>query len=404
MFFDLAIQRRELQESERKLREANDKLEWSNSELARTSRSKDYFLAMLAHELRNPLAPILTGMEVLKANSEDPEFVARIGDMLNRQVGQMARLIDDLLDVSRISTGKIELQTGEVCVAEVIQQAVESVQPLIVEMKHELVVENRAPDLFVPADYHRLAQVVSNLLSNAAKYTPKGGEIGLLIEAGDESAKLSVKDNGDGINPEDRERIFELFDQGGGGAKNGLGIGLTLVRSLVEMHGGTILLESEGRGRGSEFIVELPGAVRKSVPNVPVPRPAANVPENFRVLVADDGETTADVLGMFFRLEGLQCEVVYNGKKAVEEALRNTPNLACFDLGMPVMDGYEAARRVRKSCPDTYLVALSGWGSAEDRRRTAEAGFDEHLVKPVKPDDLRQLLARVQPDLFPSDS
>lgn len=394
VFFDLARQRQGLRQNERKLKEANEKLEWSNAELAHASRSKDLFLAMLAHELRNPLAPILTGMEVLK---EDPTQIENIGGMLNRQVGQMARLIDDLLDVSRISTGKIELQTGPVCVANVVRQAVESVQPLIDEAGHSLVVENHADDLYVPGDYHRLTQVVSNLLSNAAKYTPQGGEIFLKVDSDNETGKIVVRDNGHGIDPEDHARVFELFDQGAAKLKNGLGIGLALVKTLVEMHNGSVSLNSQGEGSGSEFIITLPGAERntgKSGEDEDSVSPVTE--EKFRVIVADDGQATADVLGMFFRLEGFECEVVYDGKSALEAAQKEAPRLACFDLGMPVMDGYEAARRVREICPDAYLVALSGWGSAEDRQKTAEAGFNEHLVKPVKPDDLRQLLARVQ--------
>ncbi|MEO5912845.1 MAG: response regulator [Luteolibacter sp.] len=402
VFFDLARQRQGLLESERKLREANDKLEWSNAELARASRSKDEFLAMLAHELRNPLAPILTGMEVLRENSENAALVAKIGDMIDRQVGQMAHLIDDLLDASRISTGKIKLQTGSVRIEEVIHQAVESVQPLIDDLRHELVVENASPDLMLTADRHRLTQVVSNLLLNAAKYTPPGGRIVLGLSTSGGSARFSVRDNGKGISPEDQATIFNLFDQGASGSKDGLGIGLTLVRSLVEMHGGSISLTSEGEGSGSEFVVELPAEEQAGLPDEPEPERATHSSEKFRVLVADDGKTTADILGMFFRMEGMECDVVYDGEKAVEEALRLSPQLACFDLGMPIMDGYEAARRVRESRPDTYLVALSGWGADEDRRRTAEAGFDEHLVKPVKPEDLRQLLARIHPKLSPA--
>ena len=395
VFFELARQRQELLESERMLREANEKLEWSNGELARASRSKDKFLALLAHELRNPLAPILTGMEVLQGNSHDAPLVAKVGVMINRQVGQMAHLIDALLDVSRINTGVIELQMGHVRMAEVFQQAVESVQPLVDELGHELVVENRCPDLILSADHHRLTQVVSNLLSNAAKYTPRGGRIVLAVEEAGGSARVSVSDNGHGVDPDDQARIFDLFDQGVTGSKDGLGVGLTLVRSLVELHGGSVSLSSEGSGKGSEFVVEIPCAGESSLSSQGDPLSAPSSPTKFRVLVADDGKTTADVLGIFFRMEGMECEVAYDGEEAVEKARSMSPQLACFDLGMPIMDGYEAARQVRQICPDAYIVALSGWGADEDRLRTAEAGFDEHLVKPVKPDDLRQLIARI---------
>jgi len=395
VFFELACQRRSLQESQRKLREANDQLEASNAELARATRHKDEFLAMLAHELRNPLAPILTGMEILRVNPGDKALVEKIGGMMDRQVGQLAHLIDNLLDISRISTGKIELQLAPVRMEEVIHQAIEAVQPLVLQSRHELIVENASPDLFLKADHHRLTQVVANLLANAAKYTPQGGKIVVALTTSGVFARISVKDNGRGIRLQDQSTIFDLFDHGASGSKDGLGIGLKLARSLVEMHGGSICLASDGEGHGSEFIVELPGVKQAGFSEDPKPVATPLAPESLRVLVADDKMTTADILGMFFHMEGMKCEVVYNGERAVEEALRQMPHLACFDLAMPIMDGYEAARRVKEICPNTYIVALSGWDTDEHRRKTAEAGFDEHLVKPVTPEDLRKLLARV---------
>lgn len=401
VFFELARQRRNLQESERKLLEANDKLEWSNAELARASRSKDEFLAMLAHELRNPLAPILAGMEVLRSKSADAALIAKVGDMMSRQVSQMAHLIDNLLDVSRVSTGKIELKMSAVRMQDVIKQAVESVQPMFDAFNHELVIANVSPRLTLNADHHRLAQIVANLLTNAAKYTPLGGRIVLDLSSSADGVRLSVKDNGIGINREDQGPIFEIFNQGTSRLKDGLGIGLTLVRSLVEMHNGSISVMSAGEGHGSEFVVELPGVIddQEQRPNDVDSAQGTVSSAPLRILVADDGRTTADILGMFFRLEGMICEVVYDGEKAVEEALRMKPDLACLDLGMPIMDGYEAARLIRESCSHTYMVALSGWGAAENRRRTAEAGFDEHLVKPVTPEELRQLLVRARAKL-----
>lgn len=395
VFYELARQRQDLLESERMLRETNEKLEWSNAELAQASNSKDKFLAMLAHELRNPLSPILTGMEVLQGNSHDPALVAKIGEMINRQVSHMAHLINALLDVSRINTGVIELQVGYIRMAEVFQQAVESVQKLLNERGHELVVENHCPDLVLSADHHRLTQVFSNLLSNAAKYTPQGGRIILAVEETGGSARITISDNGNGVDSVDQARIFNLFDQGVAGSKDGLGVGLTLVKSLVELHGGTVSMTSEGSGKGSEFVVEIPCAGDLPPQSQDAGVTAHSSQKRFRVLVADDGKTTADVLGIFFRMEGMECEVAYDGEEAVEKARSMSPQLACFDLGMPLMDGYEAARQVRQICPDAYIVALSGWGSDEDRRKTAEAGFDEHLVKPVKPDDLRHLIARI---------
>ncbi len=396
-FYELARQRQELRDREERLREANERLAQTNAELARADRSKDEFLAMLAHELRNPLAPMLTGMEVLLQTPEEPGLVEKVGGMMRRQIGQMARLIDDLLDVSRITTGKIELQKGSVAVPEILDQAIEAVQPLVTQREHELVVEEVPPDLVLDADPHRLAQVISNLLSNAAKYTPDGGRIDLKVDrTPGGSLVISVKDNGRGIRPEHQARIFDLFDQGSSGPKDGLGIGLTLVKSLVEMHGGEIRVTSEGDGKGSEFTVEIPGLKEVGTAHEPdVSEPRAKPAGKLRVLIADDGRATADILGMFFKMEGMDALVTYDGGQAVKEAEAFQPDLACLDLGMPVIDGYEAARQVRLLCPDAYIVALSGWGSDEDRKRTADAGFDEHLVKPVNPSDLRDLLARV---------
>jgi len=364
-------------------------------ELAESARRKDEFLAMLAHELRNPLAPLLTGMEVILASSGDTERVDRIAGMMKRQIDQMAHLIDDLLDVSRINSGKIELQFGQVSLDEVLKQSVEAIQPLIDRFGHQLIIRNEAGDLEFKADRHRLAQVISNLLSNAAKYTPPSGRIELSAKLGpEEMLRISVKDNGKGIPLEHQSRIFDLFDQGAEGPKDGLGIGLTLVKSLVALQAGTIFVISEGPGHGSEFIVELPVRRMAFQPEAPEsPSPVAGSARR-RILIADDGRTTAEILGMFFEMEGMECRVVYDGHAAVEEAKNFRPHLACFDIGMPVLSGHEAARQVRKFLPEAYLVALSGWGSDDDRRKSEQAGFDEHLVKPASPDDLRKLIGR----------
>lgn len=390
VFFELAMQRQDLQESERRLKEANGRL-------AQADRNKDEFLAMLGHELRNPLAPMLTGVEVLLASPGNPEVSRDIGQMLKRQVGQMAHLIDDLLDVSRINNGKIEIQKRQVSLVEIFRQAVESVQPLIDRYQHHLVVMAHDPAMSIVADPHRLTQVVSNLLSNAAKYTPPGGHIVLeAAETAEGFLKVTVLDNGRGIREEHQKDIFNLFDQGASGPAEGLGIGLTLVKSLVEMHGGTVSVHSEGEGKGSEFQVELPGLMRTRLsPMEKSPTMDASERKSLRILVADDGKYTADILGMFFQMEGMETKVVYDGGEAIAEAETFFPNLACLDLGMPVMDGYQAAKKVREMCPHAYIVALSGWGSEKDREKTAAAGFDEHLVKPVDPEDLRALLDRV---------
>jgi signal transduction histidine kinase len=395
VFFELAVQRRSLQERERELRDSNDKLAWINAELAGADKKKDEFLAMLGHELRNPLAPLLTGIEILLTSPGNPAMVEEIGGIMKRQIGQMAHLIDDLLDVSRINHGKISLRKDSVSMEAVINQALETVQTLMAAARHELKIIGPDEPLTLEADYHRLTQVVSNLLSNAAKYTPPGGKIVLQVSRLDEDrVRISVKDNGKGISPEHQAGIFDLFDQGAAGPRDGLGIGLTLVKSLVEMHGGTIRVASGGEGQGSEFIVEVPGLQPPVEPSIPAPV-QIDAAEKRYVLVADDGKATADILGMFFRMEGMECQVVYDGAQAIAAAEASPPHLICLDLGMPVLDGYQTATRLREICPGAYIVALSGWGSDDDRRRTKEAGFDEHLVKPVNPDDLRSLLTRV---------
>ncbi len=400
VFYDLACQRQQLQLSQIQLQEANDRLEKSNAELAHAARSKDEFLAMLAHELRNPLAPLLTGMDVLLKSPPSDDLVERIGSMMMRQVDQMAHLIDDLLDVSRITTGKIELQKTPVALAPIVEQALESVQPLIDQKEHELVVENANPDLKLEADSHRLSQVISNLLSNAAKYTPPKGKITLKVqETPDHQVRISVADNGRGIKPEHQARIFDLFEQGSSGAKEGLGLGLTLVKSLVSMHGGTVSVKSDGPDQGSEFSIVIPGVQSEpSATGTPEADPSDSATQTnapLKVLVADDGRETANTMGLFFELEGMECVVAYDGEQAVEEAQKLCPDLVCLDLGMPKLDGYGAARLIREHCPNAYIVALSGWGSEKDRDRTKEAGFDEHMVKPVKPSDLRELMERI---------
>lgn len=364
--------------------------------LADASRRKDEFLAMLAHELRNPLAPMLTGMDLLLSSSGDVELIGKVGGMMKRQVGQMAHLIDDLLDVSRITTGKIELQMKKVQLSSLIPEAVESVQPLLDKFQHRLVQGTVRDGLAIMADSHRLTQIISNLLSNAAKYTPPGGLITIdVIESPQGTTVITVTDNGNGISFEHQERIFDLFEQGVAGPKDGLGIGLTVVRSLVCMHSGTITVESAGLGLGSKFIVELPNGDTNDTSFRQEPPKIYVSDRKIRVVVADDNQSVADIMGLFFKMEGMECQIAYDGEQAVSLAAQSNPHITFLDLGMPGIDGYEAARRIRAANPGTYLVALSGWGSTEDRRKTAEAGFHEHIVKPASPQDLRRLIASI---------
>lgn len=364
--------------------------------LREAGRRKDAFLATLAHELRNPLAPILPGVDIILRSPGEPEKIAGVASMLKRQVNQMAHLIDDLVDISRITTGKIELRKAQVPFSEVMERALEAIKPTIERQEQELVVDVASEDLMVEADPHRLAQMLSNLLSNAAKYTPPRGHIRLsVMPDGDDMLKISVKDDGRGVAAEFQQSIFELFDQGGGGPAEGLGIGLTLVRSLAEMHGGAVSVTSGGEGHGSEFTllmpILVPGEGLAGSAQGAATQP--NVAGALRVVVADDSRSAADIMGMFFRMEGFEAVVAYDGEEAVAQARALCPDLVVLDLGMPKIDGFEACKRIRKLFPQAVMVALSGWGSREDRRRSSDAGFDEHLVKPVSPDDLRTFLA-----------
>jgi PAS domain S-box-containing protein len=374
--------------------------------LRESDRRKDEFLATLAHELRNPLAPILTGLGVMRRMMGDPETTERVTEVIGRQAAQMVHLIDDLLDISRVNTGKIVLKKSEQSLRAILQSAVEASEPLIELHRHELELSLPPVDVLVEVDPARVAQVVSNLLSNAAKYTPPGGRVEL--EAGWEGADVwvRVRDNGLGVDPSEHEVIFELFRQTGNGIADGLGIGLTLVRSLVEQHGGRVEVRSEGRGRGSEFVLTLPGCVVGQDAGQQAQargrQAGASRQPKQRVLVVDDGKSAADMLALFFRLEGMEVEVAYDGSQAVEKVREFRPDLVMMDLGMPVMNGMEAARLMRAEGFSGVLIALSGWGREEDKKRTVEAGFDSHVVKPVCPDDLRSIMRTWFPEAGPA--
>lgn len=364
-------------------------------------RRKDKFLATLAHELRNPLAPILTGLEVIRSSVADPEAIARVSAMMERQTGQMVHLIDDLLDMARINAGKIVLQKSRVALDDILRGAVEASRPLIQQHGHDLELEGATSPIDVEADPHRIAQVVSNLLSNAAKYTPEGGRIRLAYGTDHAGCPwITVSDNGHGIDGSQREKIFNLFEQIDHGRQDGLGIGLTLVKTLVELHGGSIEVRSDGLGKGSEFMIRLPfcpPGEHSSSSSEPQAADVAHSGSWRRVMVVEDSKNTADILAMFFELEGREVEVAYDGEEAVRKAADSMPELILMDLGMPRMDGFKAARSIR-SLPGgdaATLVALSGWGQPQDKERSRQAGFNEHLVKPVSPADLRLLLQRL---------
>jgi PAS domain S-box-containing protein len=364
-------------------------------------RRKDEFLATLAHELRNPLAPIRNALEIMRMEGGIGASAASVREMMERQVQQMIRLVDDLLDVSRITRGKIELRNERVEVAAVIESALETSRPLVKAAKHELAVIVPPQSLCVVGDRARLAQVLANLLNNSAKYTPEGGHIRLSVEQEGQQAVIRVRDNGMGIPAEMLPKIFEMFTQVHRNlerAQGGLGIGLTLVRRLVEMHNGTVEAHSEGMGQGSEFVVRLPVA-KASASDEPQPPKGAGdktaAPAKRRILVLDDYQDAADSLSRMLRITGMEVRTAYDGIEAVEAAAAFKPDVVLLDIGLPRLNGYEAARRIREQPwgKDMILVAVTGWGQEEDRQRSNEAGFDYHMVKPLDHAALMKLLA-----------
>ena len=373
----------------------------AEQELEEASRRKDQFLATLAHELRNPLAPISNALQVWQMVEHKPDDARRLREMMGRQVRQMVRLIDDLLDVSRITRGRIELRNAPLDLRDALHAAVESQQPFVDAQRHALSVDVPGFPLMVVADHGRLVQVFGNLLNNAAKYTPAGGHIRIAASLEGGQAVVRVRDDGAGIPPAMLDAIFEMFTQVDASverAHGGLGIGLTLVKNLVELHGGRVHARSDGPGRGSEFVVTLP-AVDQAQPATepshatPAPQP---VPQAFRVLVVDDVEPSANTLAMMLDALGQAPRVVYDGAAALREMQDDCPDLAFIDIAMPGMDGHEVARRIREACGEApVLVALTGYGQEEDRRRALAAGFDHHLVKPTSMDVLHALLVRL---------
>jgi signal transduction histidine kinase/ActR/RegA family two-component response regulator len=365
-------------------------------ERERANQRKDEFLATLAHELRNPLAPIRNALTLLRQDGSDPALAC---DVMERQVGHMVRLVDDLLEVSRLTRGTIELRRETVDLAGVISTAVETSRPLIDAAGHELELSLPGECVLLDADPMRLAQVFSNLLNNAAKYTDRGGRISVSVQCRDDAASVTVADNGVGIPAWALDGIFDMFSQADARdsrAQTGLGIGLTIVRSLVEMHGGRVGAESEGPGRGSRFVVTLPRAAgREAVPaRGGAPAAAVALPRS-RVMVVDDNRDAADTMGAVLRRLGAEVCVFHDGAAALEALGTFRPAVVFLDIGMPGMDGYEVARRIRGR-PDAdgiVLVALTGWGQDRDRGRAAEAGFDHHLVKPADLAELRAVLA-----------
>jgi signal transduction histidine kinase len=422
---------RELETLNRVLQQANTELEKANrtlqSEVAERSRveqalkaadrHKDEFLAMLAHELRNPLAPILNAVQLIRRKPLADPQLAWSREVIERQLSHLTRLVDDLLDVSRITRGKINLARETVNVSDLVARAIETVQPMIAERGHQFTLDVADGPIRVFGDPLRLTQALGNVLSNAAKYTENQGRISLVARQVDGTVEIRVRDTGIGIPSHLLPRIFDMFTQLNhhtGRPQSGLGIGLALVRKLLEMHGGTVTAFSEGDGLGSEFLITLPVIVNETVRATDVGGSRANgygasfgsdgsagveaAPQiRRRILVADDNSDALESLTILLELGGHEVFSAANGALALESAERNLPEVALLDIGMPKLDGYEVARRIRAQPwgRRITLVALTGWGQDSDRRRSGEAGFDSHLVKPLDLDKLMELLGRL---------
>jgi PAS domain S-box-containing protein len=368
--------------------------------LREADRRKDEFLATLAHELRNPLAPLLNALELMRRADDNKPLMEQARGMMERQTSQLVRLVDDLLDISRITQGKLQLRKERVALGDVLVAAIEIARPLIDASAHELTVTMPPQAIHVQADRIRLAQVFSNLLNNAAKYTEKAGHIWLTAERQGDEVVISVRDTGIGISPEHMEQIFKMFSQMAPAlerSQGGLGIGLSVVKGLVELHGGTIEARSGGPGKGSEFTVHLPAV------DVPTERPQEPDDDGekvctgrkCRILVVDDLRVAADSMAMLLQMMGHDTRTAYDGLEALQTAAAFQPDVVVLDIGLPKMDGYDVARHIRREPwgGKMALVALTGWGMEEDKRRALEAGFDHHLTKPVKAADLEKLLA-----------
>jgi CheY-like chemotaxis protein len=368
-------------------------------------RRKDEFLALLAHELRNPLAPLRNGLQIMRLAEDDPSIVNQARGMMERQLEHMVRLIDDLLDVSRISRNKMELRRARVLLAEVVSSAVETARPLIETAGHELSLALPMEPVCLDADLTRLAQVFANLLTNSAKYTPHGGHIRLAARRQGGDVVVSVRDDGIGIPVGSLRSIFDMFSQVDRSIERttgGLGIGLALVKGLVEMHGGTVAAESAGPGKGSTFTVRLP-ALETHLERLGDDAPQAGTAAGIlgrRILVVDDNQDSARSMARVLKLRGHEVRTAYDGLQALQAAAEFRPAVILMDVGMPHLNGYEAARRIRGQPwgRSVIIIAVTGWGQAGDRIQSREAGCDGHLVKPVDIRDLEKLLAALAVD------
>jgi signal transduction histidine kinase len=369
-------------------------------EMRALSRRKDEFLATLAHELRNPLAPIRNATAIIQRLHPSPQVTSLVG-MVDRQVSHLTRLVDDLLDVARITSGKLELQLSPTTARGVAAHALEIAQATFDAKGHQVALDHPKGELVLQADHVRLVQAIANLLVNASKFTPPGGEISLQVR--DEGGQIAfvVRDTGCGLLPSDFDRIFEMFEQTRtvGEPTGGLGLGLHLTRAFAQMHGGTVSAASAGPGLGSEFVLRVPAASASGGATAAGDSPVAGVVPGTgrKVLVVDDNIDAATTLEALLSMHGMEVSVAHDGAAAVGKVAAERPDAVVMDIGMPVMNGYEAARRIRSLLPGgrPMLIALTGWGQFADKARAAEAGFDVHLVKPLRIDDLLGCLARL---------
>ncbi|HYD17198.1 MAG TPA: response regulator [Patescibacteria group bacterium] len=408
VFFDLHRQQQELQRQRDQLQEKSEEnarllaesLEYASA-LRDADRRKDEFLATLAHELRNPLAPIRNGLQILRM-SKDEEMSANVREMMDRQLSHLVRLIDDLLDVSRISQGKIVLRRGLISIQAAVDSAVESSRTLIDGGRHRLVLDVVPEPIWIEADPIRISQIITNLLNNAAKYTPEGGEIRVSVREDNGGARVTVADNGIGISAEMLPRIFELFTQVDykmEQSQGGLGIGLALVRKLVALHGGTATADSEGLGKGSSFSVWLPLAAQK--PAALAADDAAKegaVARELNFLIVDDNVASAQSTGLMLEMMGHKAALAHDGNAAITQAEGLNPDVVMLDIGLPGKNGYEVCRELRQKpgFANVTFIAQTGWGQDTDKKQAFDAGFDHHIVKPISFQEFSTLLHEIQ--------
>jgi signal transduction histidine kinase len=403
IFADLYRKTQQLEELNRSLearvRERTAEVEALLARLVEGDRRKDDFLALLAHELRNPLNPIRSAVHVLRMQEATDEQLRWSEQVIDRQVDHLTRLIDDLLDISRITRNDLQLRLDTIELADVIQTAIEASRPLVERQRHELILDLPRDPVCLEADHVRLSQVFMNLLNNAAKYTPEGGTIWLTAEVEDAgTVRVTVRDTGVGFSPDKLPHLFEMFfraEDSQERSQGGLGIGLSLVRSLVDMHKGSVSASSPGKGQGSEFVVRLPRSDKKAARQKEAAPEAKRVAR--RILVVDDNKDSADSLALLLRFSGSEVEAAHDGVEAVAKAETFRPDVVLMDIGMPKLNGYDAARKIRQQPwgRTMVLIAQTGWGQGEDRRLAEEAGFNAHLVKPVEPATLIRMLSEL---------